>query len=497
MRPTEPSVAEPSASPTTPVTGPPRSFHRFVILWAGQFASLIGSNLTGFALAVYVYRLTDSVTVLGLVFALGLAPAVVVSPLAGPLVDRWGPRRTLLISNVGNLMITTALAAVLVTGTFVVWHVYVVVTLGSVLSAFEIPAFAALTPRVVPTARLGQANGLRMVALATSQVLAPVLAGFLLLAIDIAGIVVIDFVSFALAIVTLLLVKLPAPRASLASATADPVRRSLLSEFGDGLRYVTARRGLLMLAVFVAAMNFSSGFIELLITPLVLAFASPGQLGIVMSVSGLGMVVSGVAVSIWGGPRHRVAGVLGCSLLLGLACMAGSLRPDLILVAVAGFCFLGALGVIVSSSQVIWQTKVEPSLLGRVMALVNMVSLVPQLIANVLAGILVDRVFEPFVGRDDVRSPALVLVVGDGPGRGIALLLLLVGVGTVVIVGLASASPRLRHLELELPDVADPDDEQDPDTELATEPDIEPDTEPPSEADHRTDAAARSVGTAS
>lgn len=495
MRPTEPSAAEPSALSTAPVTGPPRSFRRFVILWAGQFASLIGSNLTGFALAVYVYRLTDSVTVLGLIFALGLAPAVVASPLAGPLVDRWGPRRTLLISNVGNLMITTALAIVLVTGTFAVWHVYVVVTLGSVLSAFEIPAFAALTPRVVPAAKLGQANGLRMVALATSQVVAPVLAGFLLLAIDIAGIVVIDFVSFALAIVTLLLVKLPAPRSPLASvwASADPVRRSLLSEFGDGLRYVTARRGLLMLAVFVAAMNFSSGFIELLITPLVLAFASPGQLGIVMSVSGLGMVVSGVAVSIWGGPRHRVAGILGCSLLLGLACMAGSLRPDLILVAVAGFCYLGALGVIVSSSQVIWQTKVEPSLLGRAMALVNMVSLVPQLIANVLAGILVDRVFDPFVGRDEVRSPALAVVVGDGPGRGIALLLLLVGVGTVVIVGLASASPRLRDLELELPDVADPDDEQEPDTE----PDLEHDTEPLSEADHRADAAARSVGTAS
>lgn len=447
----------PAAAPRNP------GFSRYLLLWSGQFVSLIGSNLTGFALAVYVYRLTDSVTTLGVVFALGLLPAVVASPLAGSLVDRWGPRRTLLVSNAGNLLATAVLAVLLLTDTFAVWHVYLIVSATSVLGALEMPAFSALTPRLVPTAQLGRANGLRTVAVATSQVLAPATGGFLLLAIDISGIVLIDFVSFAFAILTLVLVPVPPARSATPGddPAVTPARAGLLREFHEGLRYVVARRGLLVLAMLLAAVNFSAGFVEVLITPLVLAFASPDALGTVLSIGGLGMIVSGVAMSIWGGPP-RVYGVLGFSLVLAAACVIGSVRPNLVLVAMGAFVFLGALGVVISANQVIWQTKVEPALMGRVMALLNMVSLVPQLIANMLAGLAVDLVFAPLVGRDEVRRPLLATLVGTGPGRGIALLLMIVGLGTAVAVGCAALSPRLRHLELELPDVADPDDAPEP-----------------------------------
>jgi MFS family permease len=433
-------------------------FSGFTVLWAGQFLSLIGSSLTAFALAVYVYRLTGSATTLGVIFALGLLPATLASPLAGSLVDRWGSRRTLLVSNIGNMLVTLVLAALLVTDTFAVWHVYVIVSVTSVLGALEMPAFAAMTPQLVPKEHLGRANGMRMFAMAASQVLAPVSAGFLLLAIDISGIVVVDFLSFGFAIVTLLLVRVPHSRA--ATLAADGRRTSLLSEFRDGLRYVLARRGLFALMLFLAAVNFSSGFIELLITPLVLAFASADALGTVMSIGGLGMVVSSVAVSVWGGPRRRVRGIFGFSLVLATAVVIGSTRPNVVLVAAAAFVFLGALGVIITTNQVIWQTKVEPHLMGRVMALINMVSLVPQLVANILAGLAVDHVFEPLVGRDEVRSSTVATLVGDGPGRGIALLMMVVGVLIAVTVAVAALSPRLRRLEDELPDVA-PDDEPD------------------------------------
>ena len=442
-------------------------FSGFVVLWSGQFLSLVGSSLTGFALAVYVYRLTGSATTLGIIFALGLLPATLASPLAGPLVDRWGSRRTLLVSNVGNMLVTLVLAALLVTDTFAVWHVYVIVSVTSVLGALEMPAFAAMTPRLVPKEHLGRANGMRMFAMAASQVLAPVSAGFLLLAIDISGIVIVDFVSFGFAILTLLLVRVPHTRP--ATPAAEERRPNLLAEFREGLRYVLVRRGLFALLLFLAAVNFSSGFIELLITPLVLGFASADALGTVMSIGGLGMVVSSVAVSVWGGPRRRVRGMLGFSLLLGAAVVIGSTRPNVALAAAAAFVFLGALGVVISTNQVIWQTKVEPHLMGRVMALINMVGLVPQLVANILAGLAVDHVFEPLVGRDEVRSPALATLIGTGPGRGVALLMMIVGLMIIVTVALAALNPRLRRLEDELPDVAH-DDEPDDDETRADQP---------------------------
>ncbi|HTF07491.1 MAG TPA: MFS transporter [Asanoa sp.] len=440
-------VAAIDGGPAAPAAG----FRGWAVIWAGQFVSMLGSGITGFALAVYVYQTTDSATALGVILALGLLPTTVAAPFAGSLVDRWGPRPTLLAANVGNMLLTVAMAVLLLTDTFAVWHVYVIVVIGSVLGALEVPAVGTLTPRLVPRQHLGRANGMRMTAMAASQVLAPVTGGFLLHAIHLSGIVVLDAVSFGAAILTLLLVRVPHTRPEPAAGA----KTSLLAEFREGWHYVAARRGLLALLVFLASVNFSAGFIELLLNPLVLAFAAPAGLGMVLSIGGLGMIIAGVAVSIWGGPRRRIPGLLAFSLVLAVATIAGAARPEVTLVAVAAFVGMGALVVIATIQQGIWQTKVEPRLMGRVMALVSMVGLVPQLVANVLAGVAVDRVFEPWVGRDEVRSPIVAGLVGDGPGRGIALLMMLVGVLVAVTVGGAALSRRLRHLEQDLPDADD------------------------------------------
>lgn len=430
-------------------------FRPFLVVWVGQSVSLVGSTLSGFALGIYVYRMTASATTLGLVFALALLPSILASPIAGSLVDRWGSRRALLVSNLGAMLVTTVLAGLLLTDTFAVWHVYLVVAAMSVLSALEVPAFAALVPRLVPGRHLGRANGMRMFAVAASEVLAPVAGGFLLLAIGIYGIVLLDLLSFGLALLTLLAARLPGTPPD---AAAPPARvRVLLAEFRVGLSYITARRGLLALLLFFCAVNFSAGFIDLLISPLVLSFGSPGTLGTVLSIGGIGMIVASVALSAWGGPRRRVRGILGCSLLLAVATVAGAARPDAVLVAVAAFAFMGALGVIMTTSQTIWQTKVEQPLLGRVAAALNMVSAIPQVIAYAVAGLAVDQVMEPLVGRDEVRSPALARLIGDGPGRGIALLMMVMGVLIALTVAVAALDPRLRRLEDELPDVAPAD----------------------------------------
>ena len=176
----------------------------YLTVWAGQFLSLLGSGLSGFALGVYVYRLTGSATTLGVIFALGLLPSILAAPFAGSLVDRWGTRRALLVSNAGNMAITLVLAVLLYTHTFQVWHVFPIVAVSSLVAALEVPAFGALAPQLVAKEQLGRVNGLRMFAVAASQVLAPVTAGFLLLAIQIQGIILVDFVSFLVAILTLL-----------------------------------------------------------------------------------------------------------------------------------------------------------------------------------------------------------------------------------------------------------------------------------------------------
>jgi MFS transporter, DHA3 family, macrolide efflux protein len=427
-------------------------FHTFVIVWCGQFVSLTGSALSGFALGVYAYLQTGSVTTLSLVYALGYLPLILVSPFTGSLVDRWGARRALVVSNVAATMVMLTLAGLLATGVFRIWHVYLVVACLSVISALQAPAFEASVPLLVPKHHIGRANGMRMLALAMSQVLAPFAAGLLLLAIDIYGVILLDCVSYGLALATLAVVRIPHPRAT---DSATPGLSSLLRDFGVAWRYVVVRPGLLALLAFLGALNFCAGFVDLLITPLVLAFAEPAALGTVLSIGGIGMIVSSLVMSAWGGPRRRVNGVLGFSLVVGVATVIGSLRPSIALITVGAVLFLGSMAIVVGCNQSIWQTKVEPSLLGRTMAMLTMLASAPQLLAYALAGVATDRVFEPLVGRDEVRSPAVAALVGDGPGRGIAMLLMVMGGLIVVSVVVAYAHPRLRRLEDELPDVTD------------------------------------------
>ncbi len=422
-----------------------------MILWCGQFVSLVGSALASFALGVYVFQRTGSVTSLGLVYLLVFVPSIVVSPIAGSLVDRWGRRRALLVSNVGAMAVALSLAALLATHTFAVWHVYAAVAASSVLSALQVPAFGSSVPLLVPKRHIGRANGMLLLASSISQVLAPVAAGFLLLVIKIQGIILVDCLSFGFAVLTLLVIRIPQPRREDEAAEARPA--TLLGGFAEGWRYVTARRGLVGLLAFFVALNFGVGFVDVLVTPLVLAFASTGALGAVLSLGGVGMVLGSVVLSVWGGPRRRTTGVLGFSFLLGAAIVLGALRPSVPLVAVAAFVFLACSSIINGTYRSIWQTKVEPHLQGRVLALQNMIASSSLPVAYLLAGPLADRVFQPLVGRDHVRSDVLAMVVGNGAGRGFALLLLLMG-GFIMVTALCGyLHPRLRHLEDELPDV--------------------------------------------
>ena len=435
------------------MAAPASGFRTFLILWSGQFVSLVGSALSGFALGVRVYQLTGSVTQLGLVYMLVFVPQVLFSPLAGYLVDRWGRKRALLVSNGGSMLVALALAALLVTHSFAVWNAYIAVSANSVMSALQLPAFGSAVPLLVPKRALGRANGLLLLASSGSQVLGPVVAGSLLLVIKLQGIILIDCVSFGAVIFTLLITRIPRARAEDAEhEAADTGPATLLGGFAESWRYVLARRGLVGLLALYAAMCFFVGFADVLVTPLVLAFASTGALGAVLSAGGVGMVGGSLVMSAWKGPRRNVTSVLGASLLLGLALVAGALRPNLPLIAAAAFVFLGSSVIINVGYRNIWQIKVEARMLSRVLALQNMLTTAWCPIAYVLAGPLADGVFVPLAGRDRVRSGVVAALVGHGADRGVALLLLLVGVLIVVSVALGYLNPRLRHVDEELPD---------------------------------------------
>jgi hypothetical protein len=164
------------------------------------------------------------------------------------------------------------------------------------------------------------------------------------------------------------------------------------------------------------------------------------------------MLAGGLVMSVWGGPRRRVAGILALLLLQGIVLPLGGLRASALLIAAGAFMYLFAAQIVNGSSQVLWQSKVAPDRQGRVFAVRRMVAWSTLPLAYLIAGPLADHVFEPLLMAGGPLAGSVGRVIGIGHGRGVALMLVVIGVFIALSVAVASRSPRLIHLESELPD---------------------------------------------
>jgi DHA3 family macrolide efflux protein-like MFS transporter len=186
----------------------------FMIIWFGQLISTLGSGLTSFALGVYIYQQTGSVTELSFAVLAASLPGVLLSPFAGVVADRWDRRWILIASDTGAALSTLAIWLLLGSGKLEIWHIYVANVINASLGAFQAPAYMASTTMLVPKQHFGRAAGLGQLSSAVSMVVTPILAGFLVVVIKLEGVILIDFATFLFAVITLMVVRIPMPEIS-------------------------------------------------------------------------------------------------------------------------------------------------------------------------------------------------------------------------------------------------------------------------------------------
>jgi hypothetical protein len=430
----------------------------FLVIWAGQLVSSLGSGLTGFAIPVVVFQKTGSAEQFGLLLFAWMLPSLLLSPVAGTLVDRWDRRRVLIAADTGSAVMSLTLAGLVLSGRFELWYLFLATVLASLISAFQEPAFTASIAALVPRRHYARAVGLVQLLGPMSMIVAPLLGGALVVTIGLGGIMVIDTVTFLAAIAGLALVSIPRPpRLEVAAEPDDgPAWLAAGRRFGrdaaQGLHFLRARPGLFGMLVFFAVTNFWTGFVNPLLAPMVLSFTRPVQFATVQAAAGLGAVVGGVIIGIWGGPRHRMAGVIGSLVLGGVCIVALGLRPSVPLIAGAVFVWAFTSPLLMASSSAIWMSKTPQALLGRVFSVRRMVTMSMMPMAVLVAGPLADRVFEPLLMPGGALAGSVGSTLGVGPGRGIALMF--VGIGVLMSLTAAAAwlVPAIRNVERDVPD---------------------------------------------
>ncbi len=440
-------------APVIPAKRPSGMFG-FFIVWLGQIISVLASSMTGFGLSIWMYKQTQSATAMGLMQVTFIVPFLVLSPIAGVMVDRYNRKLMMMLSDLGAVVGTSFILIMYASGHLQFWHLYISSALNGLGNTFQWPAYSAAISTMVSKEQYGRANGLMALIDSGPGILAPLLAGMILAIPNANGmlwIMTIDVVTFFIAIGALLIVHVPQPEKTMEGQKESG---SIWKEAVYGFKYIFQRPSLLGLQIVFFLGNLFSGIQWTVFTPMILARTAENSLifGSVQTAGAVGGVIGGVIMSAWGGFKKRVHGVLAGHFLVGLSSMVLGIATGLPLWIPAIVLVNLLVPWINSSNQAIWQSKVAPDLQGRVFSARRLIAWFAQPLTPIIGGTLADFVMEPAMKTTSGLSSAFSWLVGKGPGAGMGLLTVFAGLG-VALVGLTGYFVQpVRQAETLLPD---------------------------------------------
>ncbi|MEM9452151.1 MAG: MFS transporter [Cyanobacteria bacterium P01_E01_bin.6] len=430
----------------------------FFILWLGQLASSIGSSMTYFALTLWVWQQTQSATAIALILVFYQLPQVVISPISGVLADRLSRKHLLILSDSGAACCTISVGILAGFQLLQIWHLYLIAAIIGCFGNLQALTYATVVPLIVPKRHHTRANSMGAMVGYGAGILSPAFAGILYPMIGLLGITAIDMGTFAIAILTLFFLKISPNRknpliTSKESKTKE-TKHTMWQEITVGFRYITSQPSLLVMVIALSSFMFLEQISETLYQPMILARTGGNTktLGLVVAASGLGGVLGAIALSIWGGFRRRVVGMLVGFIGTGLSkFLFGLGRISSVWVPTQFGASLHH-PLIFSSYMAIWYAKVPPNLQGRVFAADYLVGTLIGASASLSAGLLADNVFEPAMQSHQSFASHLEILVGAGEGNGMALLIVISSLGMLLIGIGGFVIRRLRDAELLIPD---------------------------------------------
>jgi MFS transporter, DHA3 family, macrolide efflux protein len=374
-----------------------KSMKPFLILWSGQAISLFGSQLVQFALIWWLTQETGSATVLAMASLVGLLPQVVLGPFVGVLVDRWNRRMVMLVADSVVALATVVLALLFWSGAVQIWQVFVILFVRALAGSFHWPAMQASTVLMVPEKHLTRVQGMNQTMQGALNIVSAPVGALLLAILPVQGVLAIDVITAVFAIVPLLFIHVPQPENQQIQSAQN--LKAFTREFGKdlkaGLRYVWSWPAMMMIMVMAMLINLvlnpAFSLLPLLVTGHFNGDAL--QLGFLEAMFGLGLVVGGILLGIWGGFKRKIVTTLLGLIGMGMAALViGFTPPTMFYVAVLGAFAIGYMNSFVNGPIfAIMQTTVAPEMQGRVFTLIGSLSGLMSPIGLMIAGPVADK----------------------------------------------------------------------------------------------------------
>lgn len=413
--------------------------------------STIGSRMTVFALTLWAWNVTGSATALALIGFFFLAPSVAIAPFAGVIVDRSSRKQLMMLSDTVVALSTLGILLLYLADNLQIWHLYLIAAINGVCNQVQVLAYGVSIPMLVPKQHYTRAVSMGSILSYGSEIVGPSLGAVLYYAIGFRGILLIDLISFAIAISTVWFVHIPQPPMS---EMGRQSRAGILHELAFGFRYIFARKSLLALLLLASLFEFGHHTGNSLYSAMILARTDSNAqvLASIQAAAGVGGVSGALLLSTWGGYKRRIHGLLLGMVGAGFSKIIFGLGQMPLVWIPAQFCSSFNFPLMYSCDRAIWMTKVEPDLQGKVFATHITLSRLTPAIGRLMAGPLADYVFEPAMKPNGYLATIFGGMFGSGSGAGMALLYVICALCMLLVGMVGYAFPALRNVEDIVPD---------------------------------------------
>jgi MFS family permease len=379
--------------------------HRdYAIFWSAALVSNSGTWMQAIAAPYVLYQLTHSTAWLGIGAFMAFFPALLVSPLAGSLADRY-PRKTILLWTQTAMMLNAfALWGVWVGGVATPGIIVALLCLSGISSGLNISAWQSFVPQLVPDEELLPAVRLNSMQFVGARAFGPALAGIVLQTAGAGTAFLLNAVSYLLVLGALLLIH---PRV----VAVDDDAGGVLAHFKEAVTYVREREALLLAVLTITVVSLLGSSIQQLAPAFAEDVFHVGKsgYGFLIATFGVGAVIGSVLVAVWAEryPRSRVA-------LLGLALFAAgellfAAAPEYAL-GLGAMAVMGAAYVLIATAlNTSIQARVDEVHRGRTLSIYLM-----GLLAGVPLGALVQGSLADLIGLRATVAVSAVLLIAVG-----------------------------------------------------------------------------------
>lgn len=394
----------------------------FIILWLTQSFSTLGSAMTNFALIIWSYKARGSALSTAMLSVCSYAPYVIMSIFAGALSDRWNKKVTMLVCDTAAAFCTLIVLFLHKNGSLEIWHLYCLNAINGLMNTVQQPALDVARSVIVDKKYYQFTSGLRSISKSAVDIITPAAAAAVLAFAGLEIVIFFDLATFVIASISLLcFVKIPEIKGECESD------ESVLKSAHKGIIYLKNNKGILHLILFLAAINFTASIYNAALPAMVISKSGETALGVISTLTGVTMLAGGVMAAVMPKPKSRVR-VICISLFISMStenfilALGGSLPVWCIGVFLGWIC----IPIMNTNLDVIMRNSIPISIQGRVYSVRNSLQFFTIPLGYMAGGILVDKIFEPFMSLQSENS-LLCAIFGAGKGSGAALLFFIIG----------------------------------------------------------------------